>query len=216
MQNSYLKVFIDWLERYKKLNDEEFGRLIRAALVYKAEGDEPELTGREELLWDGVKLDIDRDNERYSAVCEARSEAGKRGAEARWNGNSHKEDGKNGKSHLPCGKNSQEKEKEKEKDKEKDILTGFDEFWAAYPRKTGKGEARKIWLKLRPNQELLRQMLDAIKRQSISDQWTRDNGQFIPYPATWLNQQRWEDEGIIEPPRKPSKYDSIYAKVQIN
>ena len=219
MKSSYLKVFVDWRERYQRLSDAEFGRLVRAAIAYKGGYPVPELTGREELMWDGIKLDIDRDNVQYNAICEARSEAGRRGAETRWNNKSHLLDSKNSKSHLLDSKNSQEKDKEndKEKDKEKDKnLPGFEEFWDAYPRKTGKGEARKIWQKLRPNSELLQQILNAIKQQSTSDQWTKDNGQFIPYPSTWLNQQRWEDEGIIEPPKKPSKYDSIYAKVKIN
>ena len=190
---SYLKVFVDWGERYQKLTDAEFGRLIRAAIAYKATDVVPELNGREELLWDGIKIDIDRDNERYNATCSARSEAGRRGAEARWNNNSHGGDGKNSKSHLPYGKNSQDKEKDKEKDKE---LSGFDEFWAAYPRKTGKGEAKKAWAKIRPDAELLQQILAAVEWQSKCDQWQRDNGQYIPYPATWLNQQRWEDEDV--------------------
>lgn len=37
-------------------------------------------------------------------------------------------------------------------------------------------------------------MLKAIEVQKKSDQWQRDNGQYIPYPATWLNGRRWEDE----------------------
>lgn len=41
--------------------------------------------------------------------------------------------------------------------------------------------------------ELLSQMLSAIKQQCASPQWTKDNGQYIPNPATWLNQGRWED-----------------------
>ena len=209
---SYLKVFVDWGERYQKLTDAEFGRLIRAAIAYKASGTEPELSGREELLWDGIKIDIDRDNERYNATCSARSEAGRRGAEARWNSNSHDGDGKNSKSHLPYGKNSQDKEEEKEKDKDKDIntLVGFDEFWQAYPKKTGKGEARKAWAKIRPNAELLQQMLNAIAWQSQSEQWRKDGGQFIPMPSTWLNQQRWEDEGVIVPAKpKSSKWSRV-------
>ena len=209
---SYLKVFVDWGERYQKLTDAEFGRLIRAAIAYKASGTEPELNGREELLWDGIKIDIDRDNERYNATCFARSEAGKRGAEARWNNNSHDGDGKNSKSHLSYGKNSQDKDKdkEKEKDKDKDIntLVGFDEFWAAYPKKTGKGEARKAWEKIKPRAALLEQMLNAITWQSQSEQWRKDGGQYIPMPATWLNQQRWEDEGI-KLPKKTSKYANV-------
>ncbi len=31
-----------------------------------------------------------------------------------------------------------------------------------------------------------------------SKDWLKDNGQYIPYPSTWLNQRRWEDEEILE------------------
>ena len=37
-------------------------------------------------------------------------------------------------------------------------------------------------------------LLTAIEDQKKSAQWTKDNGQFIPHPATWLNGKRWEDE----------------------
>ena len=71
---------------------------------------------------------------------------------------------------------------------------GFDQFWSAYPRHTGKAEAKKAFDKLKPDVELLGKMLDAIERQKASSQWQRDDGQYIPYPATWLNKKRWEDE----------------------
>ena len=114
----YLKLFVDCLEKYQKLNDTEFGRLVRAALRYKATGAEPDELGREALLWDGMRLDIDRDNESYSSKCSARAAAGKKGAQARWQG--HNDDSKNGKCHLPCSKNGQEKDKHKDKDQEHD------------------------------------------------------------------------------------------------
>ena len=114
----YLKLFVDCLEKYQKLNDTEFGRLVRAALRYKATGAEPDELGREALLWDGMRLDIDRDNESYSSKCSARAAAGKKGAQARWQG--HNDDSKNGKCHLPCSKNGQDKDKEEDKDKEKE------------------------------------------------------------------------------------------------
>ena len=107
----YLKIYTDAEQKYQKLSDAEFGRLIRAGLHYKETGEEIELTGRESLLWDGLKLDIDRDNEKYDSLCTTRSEAGKRGAAARWQNN-----GKNGKSHLPYGKNGQDKDKDEDKD----------------------------------------------------------------------------------------------------
>ena len=116
MSATYLKLFVDCLEKYQKLNDTEFGRLVRAALRYKATGAEPDDLGREALLWDGMRLDIDRDNESYSAIANARAEAGKKGAKARW-----QTDSKNSKSHLPYGKNGQEEDKDKEKEEDKDI-----------------------------------------------------------------------------------------------
>lgn len=121
MNNKYLKLFVDSLEKYQKLNDAEFGRLIRAALAYKANGEEVKLNGREDLLWDSMKLEIDRDNGAYEALCAVRSEAGKKGADVRW-----QNDGKNSKCHLPYSKESQtcqDKEEDEEKDKEEDNIT---------------------------------------------------------------------------------------------
>ena len=69
----------------------------------------------------------------------------------------------------------------------------FDAFWKAYPKKVGKGAAEKAFKKIKPSGDLLQRMLSAIETQKQSDQWRRDNGQYIPNPATWLNQTRWED-----------------------
>ena len=38
-------------------------------------------------------------------------------------------------------------------------------------------------------------LLPALKRAMASLQWTKDGGEFIPHPATWLQQARWLDEG---------------------
>lgn len=70
----------------------------------------------------------------------------------------------------------------------------FAEFWKAYPKKVGKEAARKAFMKVKPSADLLQRMLTAIQEQKQADQWRRDNGQYIPNPATWLNQGRWEDE----------------------
>jgi uncharacterized protein YdaU (DUF1376 family) len=70
---------------------------------------------------------------------------------------------------------------------------GFDAFWAAYPRKTAKPAAAKAFARLRPDGALQAVLLAAIARQSASAQWTKDRGEFIPHPATWLNGRRWED-----------------------
>lgn len=72
--------------------------------------------------------------------------------------------------------------------------TGFDLFWSTFPRKIGKGAAELAWKKLKPDATLQAQILQAVKAQCKSEQWRRDQGQFIPHPATWLNGKRWEDE----------------------
>ena len=70
---------------------------------------------------------------------------------------------------------------------------GFDEFWSAYPKKVGKGEAKKLWAKLKVNGRLP-SVLSAIAAQKSTAQWQKEGGQFIPLPATWLRQGRWDDE----------------------
>lgn len=76
------------------------------------------------------------------------------------------------------------------------IQRRFAEFWAAYPKKVGKGAAERMWNKLRPNQQVFESILQAVELQRRCPQWTRDDGQYIPNPATWLNQRRWEDEPV--------------------
>jgi len=70
----------------------------------------------------------------------------------------------------------------------------FESFWLAYPKKTGKESARKWWLAQKPSGALHTKMLTAIGAQKVSLQWLREDGRFIPNPATWLNQGRWDDE----------------------
>ncbi len=74
------------------------------------------------------------------------------------------------------------------------LPAGFDAFWTAYPRKTAKPDAVKAFVKLQPDADLLAAMLNALAEQSKGEQWRKDDGQFIPHPATWINKRRWEDE----------------------
>lgn len=82
---------------------------------------------------------------------------------------------------------------------------GFDQFWAAYPKKRSKGAARKAWDKLHVDSTMQATILQAIERAKQSEDWQKDGGQYIPYPATWLNDEGWEDEepGTDPPPDRP-------------
>lgn len=67
----------------------------------------------------------------------------------------------------------------------------FEAFWKVYPKKVGKQAAWKAFRRVKVPLETL---VSAVDRQKCSVQWREQNGRFIPNPATWLNQGRWEDE----------------------
>jgi len=70
----------------------------------------------------------------------------------------------------------------------------FDEFWAEYPKKRSKGQAEKTWVKLKPDEQLFEAIMTGLKRAKTSVDWAKNGGQYVPYPATWLNAKGWEDE----------------------
>lgn len=83
-------------------------------------------------------------------------------------------------------------------------LSGFEKFWQAYPLKKGKQAARRAFDRAR-KLTTLDNMLSAIRKQKGWEQWTRDNGKYIPHPATWLNQGRWDDQSYVDTePEKPA------------
>ncbi len=73
-------------------------------------------------------------------------------------------------------------------------MDDFESFWKAWPKRVAKADARRAWAQTARVRPELKVILDAIKAQSQTEQWMRGNGQFIPYPATWLRGERWDDE----------------------
>lgn len=71
----------------------------------------------------------------------------------------------------------------------------FMSFWKAYPRKVGKDAAWRAWAKRNGTRPPVADIIAAVESQKHGEQWQRDGGQYIPNPATWINQGRWADEG---------------------
>lgn len=94
---------------------------------------------------------------------------------------------------------------------EPEIISDFELVWKAYPRKVGKGAARKAWAKLQPDTALVQKMLDALNWQRTQPGWLKDGGQFIPHLATWLNQERWDDEPVNLPQFGTKTMNSLRA-----
>ena len=77
---------------------------------------------------------------------------------------------------------------------------GFESVYQAYPKKVGKPAALKAWKAQKINGEW-QEILEDIKRRKESPDWQKNGGQYIPNPATYLNQRRWEDVQNIEEQR---------------
>lgn len=120
----------------------------------------------------------------------------------------------------PVTGDTRRKASKKESKKEQDIPSSvddvwfewnFEEFWKIYPRKVGKPAARKALLALHRSYGQSTAPDGGIPDACAAiatglakwiEYWTRERTEtrFIPHPATWLNQRRWEDEPAPEKP----------------
>lgn len=156
-----LLLLLEHVHTMEELTDAEFGQFIRAYAAYVEDGTEPIFEDRSmRMMWKTVR-DFDEINaKRYSDTSKARQEAGRKGAESRWN--CHNEDSKNSNCHFANSKNSLSKSKYKSKsiskskssstivdsdtraDARDDLTTTivFEEFWGRIGKlsETGKKE----------------------------------------------------------------------------
>ena len=185
MAKEFLPLFLDFNETTQDLNDEQCGRLVRALVDY-ANGIERDISGMELLAFRFLKGSIDR-NDKLSAI---RAEAGSKGGkQTQANANKRKQKETNA---SKVEQNAINNNNNNDNKKNNDNL--FDRFWSVYPRHVAKQNARKEFDKANVDEALLQTMLTAIEKSKRSEQWTKDNGQFIPHPSTWIHQKRWEDD----------------------
>ena len=80
--------------------------------------------------------------------------------------------------------------------------TMFNEFYQAYPKKRDKAKARKSFFKIKNLPDVFPQLMKGLEQQKLSADWKKDGGKYVPYPSTWLNDERWEDELAtqVQPP----------------
>lgn len=213
MEKDSFILYNDQFECFSLLSMEQRGLLITAIFEFSQTGTTTQdLTGATHMAYHLITRQLNRDSQKYKRICEKRKAA----IESRYvqmNTNEYKCIQKNSTvtdtdtdtDNDNDTDNDIEKEiyKEKEEPKEPEepeekklsaIEKRFNAFWDAYPKKVSKLYAFKCFEKLKVSDELLAQMLKAIEAQKKSIEWTKDGGEFIPHPSTWLNQGRWEDE----------------------
>lgn len=100
--------------------------------------------------------------------------------------------------------------KREQKEFKKEIEDLFTDFWKVYPNRVGKSKALSSWKNTIKTSEQAQLVINHVKTRAVFDaQWIKDGGQYVPLPATFINQQRWEDEYkrsapiAVTPNRKP-------------
>ena len=103
------------------------------------------------------------------------------------------------------------------------IISQFEQFWVAYPRKVDRSKAQNAFNKVKPDDDLFAVIMESLDKHKLCEQWQREGGRFIPYPATWLNNRRWESEVDAPKPKQEASYDleqfereALYAPVVYN
>ena len=222
MQMKYMMTYYDSISAIKLLSESERGRLFLALLEYGNRDNindyqMPNFPGKESLLFEMLKSQMDRDENNYDKKCETSRENGRLGGAPKGNKNAKKQPNQP-KNNLNNPK--KEKEKDKEKDEEKylpplspngdispkgngevEIAASaaprgvsaeikekfFDDFWAKYPKKVAKEAARKAYLRLKSTTP--NKVMAGLLKWKKAEQWTKDGGKFVPNPATFLNQR---------------------------
>ena len=189
------------------MTDAERGQLLTALLEYGKNGTQPQLEGAAMMAFSFIRAQKERDAEKYAETVKARSEAGKKGGRPK-KAEAEEKQGKAKKANAFPKK--QTKTKKQDTDTVTDTVINnnppyppkggstvqeerFASFWEAYPRKVGKKAAQNAWSKLKPDADLFDLIMEALKKAKASKEWTKDGGQFIPHPSTWINQGRWDD-----------------------
>ena len=214
--NDWFKARNIWGAAILTLSDAEAGRLAKAIWGYTMSGEEQNLSGAEKGLFAMIQMQLDQDAQRDADISEKRASAGAAGGK-QTQANASKEKAEEANQAIASNKNknqnkkenkNQIKEHEETRAREEKTPNGFDRFWESYPRKTAKQEAIKAFEKLKPDAMLIETMVKAIERQKQSAQWQEDGGRYIPHPATWINQRRWED---VLPAKGPEKLKVVNA-----
>lgn len=80
-----------------------------------------------------------------------------------------------------------------------ELADWFEEFWTAYPKRRNRAQAEREWFTLNPKRELVDTILAALQTFIHSEEWNKENGRYIPNPARWLADRRWQDDEIPAP-----------------
>lgn len=83
------------------------------------------------------------------------------------------------------------KENKQQGDLLSEVETMFLQFWSIYPKKVDKKGSYRAFKNIPKLKEQFPGIIKALEIQKESDQWTKNHGQYIPNPTTYIHQERW-------------------------
>jgi hypothetical protein len=77
---------------------------------------------------------------------------------------------------------------------------GFEQFWIAYDKKTGKQNAIKEWKKVNPDDALIKKIVEraGLVAKTVDVQFRKD-------PERWIKGHHWDDEIVVKTQDKPTQ-----------
>ena len=194
----------DFHETLFQLSDEQAGIVFKSIFHWQINGELPEIDFALKMVLSPLITQFKRDNSKWDKISEIRSGAGTKGVKKKLaNAKRRKQKLANvSKCDVSVSVSGSVSDSVNVSEEDtpltpqggsNDYTPDFELFWKAYPRKVGKLGAFRAFQRIKskpPVEELVR----AIEAHARSEAWTRDGGQFIPHPQTWLNQGRWDDE----------------------
>lgn len=219
--------YCDWDNIFQMLSDEEAGRLIKHLFAY-VNDKSPTLEDRMlTIVFEPIRLQLERDLTKYEEVKKKRSEAGRKGGAPVGNTNAKKTsktsnclkkqakqakqaDNVNDTVTVTDTVNDISIYSEKNADDinaEKTDVYPFDDFWDDYDKKVDKVKVKRIWSKISDSNKLkVKEHIPAYKK-------SQPDKQFRKNPQTYLNSQSWENE-IISIEKKNNGYEPEATKRQ--
>lgn len=92
---------------------------------------------------------------------------------------------------------------------ESQLLKKFELFWSAYPNKKSKKTAFEKFKRIDFKKTSFESIMISLEKQKQSDDWTKNGGQYVPMPQTWIFNERWTDE--IQAPVQQQNHTDVNA-----
>lgn len=163
---------LSWLLAIQNLADAERGRLLTALLEYAATQEPKKLSGNERFVYDSLVREIDEERLAQNAQTSVQI--------------AQDIERENNIKALPS--------EEGTKNSRYILSALFEEFWKAYPTHVNRKRCVEIWERIRPDEALLKKMLDKIEAWKKGRNWQEG---YIPNPDTWLRNEKWNDDDPI-------------------